>query len=429
MKTINVGLIGFGTIGSGVVKILQKNSGLVRERTGIKLNLVKIADIDIETSRGVKVSKSMLTKDVWKVVNDPSIDIIVELVGGCRIAKKIVKEALKKGKAVVTANKALLAEYGQELFDIAKQYGGSIYYEASVAGGIPIIKTFREGLVANRIKKLLGIVNGTANYILTKMSLENVGFKEALNDAKEKGYAEANPKLDIDGIDSAHKLAILGSLVTGTWINLKQIYTEGISHITYQDISYADELGYVVKLLGIVKENHGEVEARVHPALLSKKYQLSSVNGVYNAIYLEGDNVGKFQLFGRGAGQLPTASAVVADLVDAGRDIINGVKRDIIIGHSKRSKKVKPMEKVYTKYYLRITALDKPGVLAKIAGIFGEYSIGIAQVIQKRYDRGNAVPIVIMTHSAVENNLNEALAAIDKTSVVKGKTVRIRVED
>lgn len=430
MKTINVGLIGFGTVGTGVAKILLREKALIRERTGIKVNLARIADIDLKRPRNVKVPSSILTKDARKIINDPEIDIVVELVGGCRFAKNVVTEALTNGKAVVTANKALLAEHGKEIFATAEKYQSDLYYEASVAGGIPVVKLLREGLVANKIQKMLGIVNGTANYILTKMSKEGMSFKEALGLAKQEGFAEANPKLDVDGIDSAHKLVLLSSLATGTWVELGKVYTEGITHITHQDILNAEELGYVVKLLAIAKESNSRIEARVHPTLVSKKYQLAYVNGVYNAVFIEGNNIGKGMYSGRGAGQLPTASAVVSDIVDVSRNICYGAAQRIsAIRFSNKSKRVVSMDDVFCQYYLRFTALDKPGVLARISGILGKNKIGIAAVIQKRRDERNAVPVVMMTHKAKEKNVNRALVVIDKLSEIKHKTMRIRVED
>lgn len=430
MKKINIGLVGFGTVGTGLVKILQRNGGLIQARTGVKLRLAKIADIDLKTSRGVKVRAGILTSDFRKLIADPEIDVIVELIGGCRVAKTVVLESLRQRKAVVTANKALLAEHGLEIFSAAKRYHTDIYYEASVAGGIPVIKLFKEGLVANQIQTMQGIVNGTANYILTKMSKERMSFKEALRNAKDGGFAEANPKLDVEGIDSAHKLVILSSLATGIWIDLPKVYTEGITQITHQDIVYADELGYVIKLLAITKEHRHGIEVRVHPTLVSRQYQLAWVNGVYNAVYIVGDNLGKALYSGRGAGQLPTASAVVADIVDVARNLAAGVSQRVPVMHfTKQAKRILPIAEVVSQYYLRFSAMDRPGVLAKISGILGRNSISIAAVIQKGRDTRNAVPIVMMTHKAVEKNVNTALAEIDKLREIRQRTMRIRVED
>lgn len=430
MKTINIGLVGFGTVGTGVVKILRRNKALIQKRTGLRLNLKRIADIDLRKARGVKVARGILTKDAGSIVSDPNIDIVVELIGGCTAAKDIIIQSLMQGKAVVTANKALLAENGKEIFGVAERYGGDIYYEASVASSIPIIKLLREGLVANRISSMLGIVNGTANYILTKMSTEGRSFKEALREAKAEGYAEAKPKLDIEGMDSAHKLAILASLAMGRWTDLKKIYTEGITRITHADIMYADEFGYVIKLLAIAKEKRGEIEVRVHPTLLSKQHQLSSVGGIYNAIYVTGDNMGNALFYGQGAGQLPAASAVVADIVDVARNLSYGIRHRVpAIGYTKEVKRLRPMEKVVTQNYLRFTVVDRPGVLAKISGILGRHKISIASVIQVGRHRVSAVPVVMMTHKAVEKDVRKALAETDRLPEARARTVRIRVEE
>lgn len=430
MKTINIGIIGFGTVGSGVVKILKKNRELIRERTGLRINLKKIADVDLSKRPGITVKRSLLTRDYRKIISDPNIDIIVELIGGCRVAKDVVIRSLKNGKAVVTANKALLAEHGKEVFFQAERYGGDIYYEASVAGSTPIIKLLREGLVANKINSMLGIVNGTSNYILTKMSREGKNFKEALCEAKTEGYAEANPRLDIEGIDSAHKLAILSSLAMGKWIDANKVYTEGITRITHEDILYAARFGYVIKLLAITKEKKGEIEVRVHPTLLSRKHQLSLVGGVYNAIFVKGDNVGNALYYGKGAGQLPAASAVVADIVDVARNLSHGIKHRVpAIRYSKQKKRIKPMEQIVCKNYLRFNVLDRPGVLAKIAGILGRHKISIESVLQVGRHRVSSVPVVIMTHKALEKNVRKALAETDRLPQVRAATVRVRVEE
>lgn len=422
---INIGLAGLGTIGSGVIEILQKNKDL-----GVSLRVLKVAEADVKKRRSVKVGSAILINDARKLIDDPDIDIVVELIGGCSVAKDVVIGALKNGKAVVTANKALIAEHGKEVFETAERCGGDIYYEASVAGGIPIIKIFREGLVANKINTILGIVNGTSNYILTKMKEDGADFKDALADAQKKGYAEKDPSLDIEGFDSAHKLAILSSLSVGRWVDLKNIYIEGISHITHSDILYADELGYVIKLLAIYKNHNGSVEVRVHPTLLSKQHQLSSVSGVYNAIFITGDNVGNQLFYGKGAGKFPTASAVVADIVDAIRNISAGVRNRISALHDNRHPvKIIPMNSIISQCYLRFTTLDRPGVLAKISGILGKNKISIASVLQKDRHKINAVPIVVMTHKAEEANIQRALKEIDKLPEVKAKTVMIRKEE
>lgn len=420
MRTINIGIIGLGTVGSGVVSILRKNRAI-----GVPIRIAGIAEIDKKKWQGM--DSSILTTDVNKVIDNS--DIVVELIGGCRTAKDIVIGALKKGKAVVTANKALLAEFGREIFSTAERYGCDIYYEASVAGGIPIIKILREGLVANRISSILGIVNGTSNYILTKMQEEGADFKKALAEAQKEGYAEQDPSLDVEGIDSAHKLVILSSLAMKRWINLKDVYIEGITHITHSDILYADELGYAIKLLAICKDQKGKIEVRVHPTLLPKQHQLSGVNGVYNAIFITGDNVGSQLFYGRGAGKFPAASAVVADIVDVARNLYFGTRHRVpIIRYSTQTKSIRPMEDVVSECYLRFTVVDRPGVLAKISGILGRHKISIASVIQKARHRVYAVPVVMMTHKAVERDIRKALSQIDRLPEVRAKTVMIRVE-
>jgi homoserine dehydrogenase len=425
MRTINIGIAGLGTVGSGVVSVLQKNKSF-----GVPLNIAKIAEIDHEKRNSIKIDSPCLISDARKLIDDSGVDIVVELIGGCSVAKDIVIGALKNGKTVVTANKALLAEYGEEIFETAEKSTADIYYEASVAGGIPIIKILREGLIANKISSVFGIVNGTSNYILTKMQEDNADFKGALTEAQKEGYAERDPTLDIEGIDSAHKLTILASLATGQWIDLKDIYIQGISHITHSDISYAEELGYSIKLLAICKNEKGKIEVRVHPTLLPKQHQLSWVRGVYNAIFVIADNVGNQLFYGRGAGSLPTASAVVADIVDAARNLSMGIKHRIpLVKQEKSSAKLVHMDNVMSQCYLRFTTLDRPGVLAKIAGILGKNGISIASVLQKGRHKVNAVPIVVMTHKAYEKDINKALTDIDKLEEVKAKTVMIRVEE
>lgn len=393
------------------------------------INISGIVEIDPKKRRAAGLDRSIFTT-YRKIVGNPDIDIVVELIGGCKIAKKIVMNALKNGKAVVTANKALLAEYGKEIFSTAEKYGGDIYYEASVAGGIPIIKIIREGLVANRITSILGIVNGTSNYILTKMQEEGADFRKVLKEAQEEGYAERDPTLDVEGIDSAHKLVILSSLAMGRWIDFKNVYTEGITSITHSDILCADEFGYVIKLLAICKEERGEIEVRVHPALLPRHHQLSGVRGIYNAIFISGDKVGDQLFYGKGAGKYPAASAVVADIVDVARNLNFGIKHRVpAIRYSRQVKRIRPMEEVVNQCYIRFTTVDRPGVLAKISGILGRNRISIASVIQKGRHKVSAVQIVMMTHRAVEKDIRRAIKVIDRLPEVRAKTVMIRVEE
>jgi homoserine dehydrogenase len=426
---ISVGIIGFGTVGTGTVKILLENRGVLRERLGFGINLRRIADLDIVRDRGIHVHKGILTTDVDTILNDPEIDIVVELIGGIRPAKDFILKAIRNKKHVVTANKALLATAGNEIFAAALKAKVEIGFEASVAGGIPILKVLREGLVANRIKAVYGIINGTSNYILTKMTEENVEFSVALKEAQNLGYAEADPTLDIEGIDSAHKLAILASLSYGIPISYEDIYTEGISQISLQDIGFASELGYKVKLLTIAKETDSEIELRVHPTMLPKEYLISKVDGPFNAIYVEGDATGSTLYYGRGAGSMPAGSAVVSDIVDIARNMRkNATGRVPILTKTHRDRRIKRMDEVISMYYFRFSALDRPGVLSKISGILGKYNISIASVIQKGRRVGEAVPVVVRTHKAKEKDIRQAIKEIDQLSVVMDKTVFIRVE-
>ena len=426
---VNVGIIGFGTVGTGTVRILLENRELLKERLGFEINLRRIADLDIVRNRGITLPIGVLSTDVDALLNDPHIDIVVELIGGIRPAKDFILKAISNRKHVVTANKALLATAGNEIFTAAVQAGVEIGFEASVAGGIPIIKVIREGLVADRIKAVYGIINGTSNYILTKMTEENVEFSEALEEAQDLGYAEADPTLDIEGIDSAHKLAILASLSYGIPISYEDIYREGISQTSPQDIEFASELGYTVKLLAIAKESDSEIELRVHPTMLPKEYLISKVDGSFNAIYVEGDATGSTLYYGRGAGDMPTGSAVVSDIVDIARNIrTNAIGRIPVITKTLKDVRIKRMDEVISKYYFRFSALDRPGVLSKISGILGNYNISIASVIQKGRRVGEAVPLVVLTHEAREKDVRQAIREIDQLPVVMDKTVFMRVE-
>lgn len=426
---INIGLVGFGKIGSSVAKALVERRIRLAERISIDLNLSLVCDKDLSSKRDVNISKTMLTKDPDKVINDPCIDIVIELIGGVHPAKEIVMRALAAGKHVVTANKLLLAAEGETIFKKAEASKRNIYFEASVAGGIPIIKAIREGLVANKFSSVFGILNGTSNYILSKMTDENVSFDSALREAQLKGYAEKDPSLDIKGQDSAHKIAILSLLAFGKKIDMNSIYFEGIGNISAMDISYAKELGYVVKLLAIAKSNANGLEVRVHPTLLPSGYLLSSVSGVYNAIFVESDLAGKQLYYGQGAGKPATSSAVMSDIVDAARDIIgNKESTRIVIPRYSEIKKIKKMDDVITRYYAHFAAIDKPGVLAKIADLLGRHNISIASVVQKERSKARIVPIIMLTHEARECDMQAALNKIDKLSVIKKKSILIRVE-
>lgn len=422
MEKINIGIIGFGTVGTGTVKILLNQRDLIKKRTGLDLVLKKVADRDLERPRDISLPKELLTKDAWEIIKDPEIDVVVELVGGTTIAKEFILEALRNGKHVVTANKALLAEHGNEIFKEALQRGLKIGFEASVGGGIPIIKVIKEGLVANKMLAIYGIINGTTNFILTKMTYEGIDFQDALREAQTLGYAEADPTLDIEGIDSAHKITILASLAYGIPFSFNSVYCEGITKITAQDIAFAKEFGYKIKLLAITKILDGEIELRVHPTMVPEHYLISKVDGVFNAIYVEGDCVGSTLYYGRGAGSMPTGSAVVADIVDIAKGI-NTMPVDFSEKYT-----IKPMQEIESMYYFRFNALDRPGVLSKISGVFGEHNISIASVIQKGRSKAGAVPLVILTHKAKEKDVLRALEEIDKLPVVSDKSVFIRVE-
>jgi len=433
MEKICLGLVGLGTIGTGVVKILDENKELIKKRLGCTLAVKRICDLDITTDRGIRLEKGILTTKVDDLLNDPEISIIIELIGGIEPARSIIVKAMERGKHVVTANKALLAHHGAELMESAFKHQVDIGFEGSVGGGIPIIRSIKEGLSANRINSILGILNGTANYILTKMTDEGGRFEEILKEAQDKGFAEADPSLDVDGIDTAHKLAILVSLCYGTRVKFETIYTEGISRITPLDIEYTKELGYRIKLLAISKGINNEIEARVHPTLIPANHLLSKVDGTFNAIFLTGDAVGSTLFYGRGAGKMPTASAVVGDIIEISRNILKGiVQRVPTLSYQREAfqeMKIKDISNISTRYYLRFTALDQPGVLSKISGILGKYGISISSVIQKGRQAIEAVPIFMLTHEAKEANVRKALKEIDALPVTAGETMIIRIED
>jgi homoserine dehydrogenase len=427
---VYVGIIGFGTVGTGTANILLKKRKDLERRLGFPLVLKRIADIDTKRDRGIRLPKGVLVKDFRTILNDPEIDIVVELVGGISHAREIILEALKNGKHVVTANKALLAEAGREIFKAARKNRMDVGFEASVAGSIPIIKVVRESLIGNKINNIYGIINGTANYILTKMTEEHIDFKSALQEAQDLGYAEADPTFDIEGVDSAHKLAILASLSFGIPLSLEKVYTEGITGITPLDIQFASEFGYKIKLLAIAKRAGKDIELRVHPTMLPGDYLISGVKGVFNAIYIEGDATGPALYYGKGAGAMPTGSAVVSDIADIARNIKTGAVdriHDVDMPENPELR-IKKMEEIQTSYYLRFSAIDKPGVLSRISGVLGSHDISIKSMIQKRRKREKAVPVVMMTHEAKERDIVQALRQIDRLSVVSGKTVYLRVE-
>lgn len=433
MKEIKLGLLGFGNIGSGVVKLLHDNADLITKRLGAKLILKTISDLEFERPRAVPHYGAALTTNAREVIDDPEISIIIELIGGYEPARTFVLAAMEQGKHVVTANKALLATHGNEIFRNAEKAGVNIAFEASVGGTIPIIKTLKESLAANRIRSILGIMNGTSNFILSKMTDENKEFHVVLKEAQELGFAEADPTFDVEGIDTAHKLAIVLSLAYDMRIDLNDFYREGITGIGQQDIDFAGELGYRIKLLAIARDVAGNIEARIHPTMIPKNDLLANVNSNFNAFHLVGDASDSVFLYGQGSGMMPTASAVVGDILDIARDILKGIACRVP-ARASREEEVReiallPMEEVITNYYLRFSALDKPGVLSRIAGILGENDISIASVIQKGRTEGGPVPVVMTTHKAREADVRQALADLAKLDVLLGPTVLIRMED
>jgi len=429
---IGVGLIGFGTVGSGVVKLLRQNADLLTRRLGVPLEIVKVADQDTRRDRGVTLAPGVLVTQAQEVLTHPEVDVVVELIGGLEPAKQFILTAMAKGKHVVTANKALLAAAGEELFAAAAEHGVDFEFEGAVGGGIPIIRALKEGLSANRIESIYGIINGTSNFILTQMTDEGKPFSEILAEAQAAGYAEADPSSDVQGWDSANKLAILVSLAFGTPVDLKEIYTEGIADIAPMDIEFAREFGYRIKLLAIAKLQQGTVEARVHPTMIPEDHLLARVGGVFNAIDVVGDFVGQSLFYGRGAGGFPTASAVVSDLIEIGRNRQAGVTGRVppaaYHANGRRRLRLLAMDEITSWYYLRFMALDQPGVLSTIAGVLGKHNISISSVIQKGRKAGGAVPVVMMTHRARERDVRHALAEIDGMPSVPDKTVLIRVE-
>jgi len=433
MKQINIGLLGCGTVGTGVAKLLLENKALLTARVGADLNLKWVADIDIETDRGIAFPDGVLTTDAQQVLNDPEVDMVIEMIGGEGIAKDLMLQAINHGKHIVTANKALLAAHGNELFAAAARQGVDLAFEASVGGCMPTIKSMRESLVGNHIKSMSGILNGTCNYILSKIEDEGVSFEVALAEAQRQGYAEADPTLDVGGFDTAHKIAILAALAYGMEINLNDVYIEGISNVTPLDIEFADQFGYRIKLLAISKIQNNRVEARVHPTMIPQKNLLASISGTVNAITISGDAVGDILLYGRGAGMMPTASAVVSDIVDIARNILSGsIRRVPPLSYQRESISkipVLPIDDLVTHYYFRFAALDRPGVLSTISGILGKYDISLQSVHQKGRKTNGSVPLVMLSHRAKEADVKQALAEIRDLNVVSDEPMLIRIED
>jgi homoserine dehydrogenase len=433
MKKINIGLLGCGTIGTGVAKILINNADLIRSRVGADLNLKYVADIDLNTDRGIRFDNGVFISDAYKVVDDPDIDIIIELIGGEGIARELILKAIDTGKQIVTANKALLAVHGNAIFKAATEKGVDLAFEAGVGGCLPIIKSLRESLVGNHIKCMAGILNGTCNYILSKSTDDGSSFETVLAEAQKNGYAEADPSLDIEGIDTAHKLAILTCLAYGMEINFKDIYIEGISNIDPMDIDFAGQFGYRIKLLAISKNMGDAIEARVHPTMIPFDNPLSGVNGTLNAVTISGDAIGDMMLYGYGAGMMPTASAVVSDTVDLARNLLTGSRGRVPLlsyqMNNIRKIPVMRVDEIRTNYYFRFAAIDRPGVLSKVSGILGDYDISIKSVHQKGRKTKGSVPIVMLTHLAKEADVQKALSEIINLDVVDAKPVLIRIEN
>jgi len=434
-RSVNLGLIGLGTVGTGVIQLLQRNSSIIRQKVGTEVSVRAICDKDserLEAARRMEIGKTILTKDFRKLIDDPQVDIVVELIGGYEPARSIALACIERGKHLVTANKALLARHWAEVFSQAQKHKVLVYFEASVGAGIPVIQALNEGLSANKIKAILGILNGTTNYILTKMSKEEIGFKSALAQAKKAGFAEADPSVDLGGIDTLHKIAILGSIAFGAQINLEDIFCEGITEIAQEDIGYGrSEFGYSLKLLAILKVTSKGIDVRVHPTFIPEEHLLTSVDDEYNAIYITGDAVGETMFYGKGAGQMPAASAVVSDIIYLSRNVYNKIAGRVpyVLCDPKKKLRLLDINEIETKYYIRFTAVDRPGVLSKISGILGKNGVSIASVFQKESASSREVPIIMVTHRAREGNIRKALREIDGLEVVRRKSRFIRIED
>ena len=434
MRPIRAGLLGIGTVGSGTWDVLNRNADEIRRRAGRAIRIARVADKDLKKARKLVDGKAILHRNAWEVVRAPDIDIVIELIGGTGIAKALVLEAIAQGKHVVTANKALLAKHGNRIFAAAQKKGVMVAFEASVGGGIPIIKALREGLAANRIEWIAGIINGTSNFILSEMRDKGLPFATALAEAQRMGYAEADPTFDIEGIDAAHKLTILSALAFGIPMQFAKAYTEGISKLTQADIGYAEELGYRIKLLGITRRAKHGIELRVHPTLVPARRLIANVEGVMNGILVKGDAVGATMYYGAGAGSQPTASAVVADLVDVTRLITadpgHRVPHLAFQPDQLSDTPILPIGEVETAYYLRMRVLDRPGVLARITRILADSRISIDAMVQKEPGEGEQrVDIVMLTHRALEKNVNAAMARIERLPTVVGRVTRIRLEE
>ena len=433
MRPVRIGILGLGTVGCGTVNVLRRNAEEITRRAGRKITVVQASIRDPGRERSCATSGFTLTQDPSQIVANPEVDIVVELIGGLSPARELVLQAISQGKHVVTANKALIAVHGNEIFAAAQKKGVMVAFEAAVAGGIPIIKAIREGLAGNRIDWLVGIINGTGNYILTEMFERKRPFAEVLADAQRLGYAEADPTLDVEGIDAAHKLTILASIAFGIPLQFDKAYTEGITHITLADLRYAEELGYRIKHLAIARRSNGGVELRVHPTLIPERQLIASVDGVMNAVLVQGDALGPTLYYGAGAGAEPTASAVVADLVDVVRTLTtdpnNRVPHLAFRPDALSDLHILPMEQVHTSYYLRMQARDRPGVLAEVAQILASHGISIEAVVQKEPAEGeDSVPLIMLLHRVMEKHMNAALERIEALDSIGGKVMRLRME-
>ncbi len=434
MKAINVGLLGIGTVGGGTFTVLQRNAEEITRRAGRPIRITVVADRNLELAKKITGGTCRVTDDAFSVVSDPEVDIVIELIGGYGVAKELVMQAIANGKHVVTANKALLATHGNEIFKAAQDKGVMVAFEAAVAGGIPIIKALREGLTANRIEWIAGIINGTTNFILSEMRDKGLSFDTVLKEAQRLGYAEADPTFDIEGVDAAHKITILSALAFGIPMQFDKAYIEGISKLDAIDIKYAEQLGYRIKLLGITKRTPEGVELRVHPTLIPTKRLIANVEGAMNAVLVQGDAVGATLYYGKGAGAEPTASAVIADLVDVTRmhtaDPENRVPHLAFQPNAMADLKILPMDEVQTSYYLRLRVQDKPGVLADITRILADEQISIDAVIQKEPGEGEEqTDLIMLTHQTREKRINAAIAKIEKLGVVAGKVTKLRLEE
>jgi len=434
LKQLNVGILGLGTVGGGTYRVLTRNASEISRRIGVAINVVQVADKNVNHAKNIVADNVDVTDDAFAVVSNPDIDVVVELIGGYTLSKELVLKAIANKKHVVTANKALIALHGNEIFAAAQANNVMVAFEAAVAGGIPIIKALREGLGANRIEWVAGIINGTTNFILTEMREKGLNFADVLGEAQRLGYAEADPTFDVEGIDAAHKLTIMSAIAFGMPMKFEQAYTEGITKLQQVDIKYAEELGYRVKLLGITKRTDKGVELRVHPTLIPEKRLVANVNGAMNAVVVKGDAVGPTLYYGAGAGAEPTASAVVADLMDVAR-LIDATSTQRVPYLAFQPDQVQdlpilPIDEIQSAYYLRLRASDKPGVLAEVTKILGDRNISIDAMMQKEPDENETeADIVILTHITIEKNMNAAIDAIESLAAITGKVVRIRMEE